>query len=70
MLEFNSSDFSKIEGDSIFKLAARSVINESKDDNNSSYYATQYQVLSKDTSFIGVIKQNQKVIGEIKKVAI
>ena len=29
-----------------------------------------YQVLSKGTAFIGVIKQSEKIIGEIKEVAI
>jgi hypothetical protein len=34
------------------------------------YIAVKYQVLSKDTAFIGVIKQDEKVIGEIEKVSI
>ena len=30
----------------------------------------KYQVLSQETAFIGVIKQDKKVIGELKKVLI
>ena len=67
-LEFDQNDFSTLDGDSLFKLAARSYINES--DKNCSEVAVKYQVLSKDTAFIGVIKQDEKVIGEIEKVSI
>ena len=49
-------------------MAARAHINES--DKNCSDIAVKYQVLSKDTAFIGVIKQDEKVIGEIEKVSI
>jgi hypothetical protein len=49
-------------------LAARAHINESN--KNCSDIAVKYQVLSKDTAFIGVIKQDEKVIGEIEKVSI
>ena len=67
-LEFDHNDFSTLDGDSLFKLAARAYINESN--KNCSDIAVKYQVLSKDTAFIGVIKQDEKVIGEIEKVSI
>ena len=49
-------------------MAARAHMNES--DKNNSNIAVKYQVLSKDTAFIGVIKQDDMVIGEIEKVSI
>ncbi len=67
-LNFNHSDFDTLDGDCLFKLAARAHINE--DDKNNAAIAVKYQVLSKDTAFIGVIKQDQKVIGETQKVTI
>ena len=67
-LEFDHNDFSTLDGDSLFKLAARAHMNES--DKNNSNIAVKYQVLSKDTAFIGVIKQDDMVIGEIEKVSI
>ncbi len=67
-LDFDHSDFATLDGDCLFKLAARAHINE--DDKNNAAIAVKYQVLSKDTAFIGVIKQDQKVIGETQKVTI
>jgi hypothetical protein len=67
-LEFDHNDFSTLDGDSLFKLVARAHINESN--KNVSDIAVKYQVLSKETAFIGVIKQDEKVIGEIEKVSI
>ena len=32
--------------------------------------SVKYQVLTEETAFIGVIKQDNKVIGELKKVVI
>jgi hypothetical protein len=53
-LEFDQNDFSTLDGDSLFKLAARAYMSES--DKNCSDIAVKYQVLSKDTAFIGIIK--------------
>jgi hypothetical protein len=50
-------------------LAARAHLNESNN-NSSPDIAVKYQVLSSNTAFIGVIKQDDKVIGEIKEVQI
>jgi hypothetical protein len=60
-LKFDQNDFSTIDGDSLFKLAARAHIIESK--NNTSEISVKYQVLSKETAFIGVIKQDDNIIG-------
>lgn len=68
-IKFDQDDFSRVEGESLFKLAARAHLNESNN-NSSPDIAVKYQVLSSNTAFIGVIKQNDKVIGEIKEVQI
>ena len=69
-LKFDHSDFSRIEGESLFKLAARAHINQSGNDSSSENIAVKYQVLSSSTAFIGEIKQDGKFIGEIKEVKI
>ena len=66
-LEFDHNDFTTIEGESIFKLAARAHINN-QSNIGCKDIAVKYQVLSSDTAFIGEIKQDSKVIGEIKEV--
>jgi hypothetical protein len=66
-LEFDHNDFSLIEGESLFKLAARVHINN-QSNKDSKDTAVKYQVLSNDTAFIGEIKQDNKVIGEIKEI--
>jgi hypothetical protein len=48
-------------------LAARAHINN-QSNKDSKDIAVKYQVLSNDTAFIGEIKQDNKVIGEIKEV--
>jgi hypothetical protein len=67
-LEFDHNDFSIIEGESLFKLAARAHINQSGNDSTFDNIAVKYQVLSSKTAFIGEIKQDGKFIGEIKEV--
>ncbi len=67
---FNHDDFSIIEGDSIFKLAARAILWENQDEENRIHISLKYQVLSKETAFTGFIKQDKKNLGEIKKVLI
>ena len=66
-LNFTHDDFSLIEGDSIFKLAARAHM-ENESGQNCSDISVKYQVLSKETAFVGEIKQFEKVIGEVKEV--
>ena len=41
---------------------------ENESGQNFSDISVKYQVLSKDTAFVGEIKQFEKVIGEIKEV--
>lgn len=67
---FDHNDFATLDGDCLFKLAARAHIDENPSGKNNSELAVKYQVLSKETAFIGVIKQDQKATGEIQKVAI
>lgn len=81
---FSKDDFELLpSGDTLFKLAAKSKIEEIYDtieDGKGINIAqlTQeilslsvtYQVLTKETAFIGVIKQDDKVIGELTKVVI
>jgi hypothetical protein len=55
--EFSSSMFELIEGDTLFKLAAKE---EMKYSFNVLELSTKYQVLSEKTSFVGVVKQKEK----------
>ena len=73
-------------GFELFKLAAKKntkEIYDSMDDDKYDKYGSKdklkndilklsvkYQVLTKETAFIGVIKQEDKVVGELKKVTI
>lgn len=72
-------------GDFLFKLAAKSRVKELQELIQGNREApidvpktvedivkisVRYQILSGETAFIGVIKQDSKVIGEIKKVVI
>ena len=55
--EFSSSVFQLIEGDALFKLAAKEEMTQSS---NIVELSTKYQVLSDKTSFVGVVKQKEK----------
>ena len=70
-------------GDTLFKLAAKSKtaeLYETIEDNKGANIqvlkseivnlSVAYQLLTKETAFIGVIKQDDKVIGELTKVVI
>jgi hypothetical protein len=51
--EFSSSVFESLEGDALFKLAAKEEMEQTK---KIVELSTRYQVLSEKTSFIGVVK--------------
>jgi hypothetical protein len=51
-------------------LAARAILKDNQDQYMQSNISVEYQVLCKDTAFIGVIKQDKKYIGEIRQVVI
>jgi hypothetical protein len=59
-----------IEGDSIFKLAARAILKGNQDQFNRVNISIKYQVLCKETAFSGFIKQDKKFLGEIRQVVI
>ena len=81
---FGKDDFEMLSpGDTLFKLAAKSrtaELYETIEDNKGAAIqllkqeivnlSVTYQLLTKETAFIGVIKQDDKVIGELTKVVI
>ena len=71
-LNFNKSDFAKVPEDfGLFKIAARDQLNS----NNLSHLSKvelskKYQVLCNETAFVGVVKQKDKVSGEMMQFAV
>lgn len=65
-------------GDSIFKLAAKGRIKELLESSEDKTAAKEqiekvslaYQVLSEETAFIGIVKQNDQVVGELKQIKV
>lgn len=67
-LEFDATAFRRVEGEAaskaLFKMAAHEAIKTSSDVEPIS---VKYQVLCKKTAMIGVVKQKEKVTGELKE---
>ena len=65
---FSSNDFSKAEGEqakAIFKIAAHRKFAETYVESDIVAASVKYQVLSKHTALIGVVKQKCKATGEM-----
>eukprot|EP00347_Sterkiella_histriomuscorum_P014103 403362158 len=79
--EYNYEEFKMLEeGETLFKLAAKMMIKELEDNDAKNIgpeikaeeqkLSIKYQVMCEETAFIGVVKQEDKHSGELKKVLI
>jgi hypothetical protein len=55
-------------GNLLFKLAAKAHIKDLTDDKAKLKISLDYQVLSTVTALLGVVKQDQKLTGEVKNI--
>jgi len=69
---FKNFDNFDLEDDSLFKLAVNNELDLNKSKDQKVKLSTMYQVLSADTSFVGIAKQKNKsgLVEEIKRIQI